>query len=148
MFWRGRLPREARDGAAAGALFRRNGWQGTWVSNVLPYWHFHTRGHEVLACVSGRARIGFGGDTASRSMSKPAMPASFPQASAISGSTALAISGWPAAIRRGNRATSFRPGDLDDATIAREIAALALPETDPISGKADGVVAIWQSVRP
>jgi uncharacterized protein YjlB len=62
VFWRGRLPREARDGAAAGVLFRRNGWQGTWVSNVLPFWHFHTRGHEVLACVSGKARIGFGGD--------------------------------------------------------------------------------------
>ena len=71
VLWRGRLPRQARDGAVAGALFRGavaralfrgNGWQGTWVSNVLPYWHFHTRGHEVLACVSGRARIGFGGD--------------------------------------------------------------------------------------
>ena len=62
VFWRQRLPDEARDGAAAGALFRRNGWQGTWVSNVFPYWHFHTRGHEVLACVSGKARIGFGGD--------------------------------------------------------------------------------------
>ena len=35
VLWRGRLPREARDGAAAGALFRSNGWQGTWVSNVL-----------------------------------------------------------------------------------------------------------------
>ena len=47
----------------------------------------------------------------------------------------------------GQQGNIVRPGDLDDATIAREIAALALPATDPLSGKADGVVAIWRAVR-
>ena len=56
------LPESARSGSAACALFRRNGWGGTWVYTVFPYWHFHTRGHEVLACVSGSAQIAFGGD--------------------------------------------------------------------------------------
>src|SRR5262245_16737657 len=62
LIWKDRLPADARSGNGACALYRRNGWGGTWVYTVFPYWHFHTRGHEVLACISGSARIGFGGD--------------------------------------------------------------------------------------
>ena len=147
MFWRGRLPREARDGAAAGALFRKNGWQGTWVSNVLPYWHFHTRGHEVLACVSGRARIGFGGDRGIEVDVETGDACVIPAGVGhirFDGSGDFRMAGGYPPGQQGN---IIRPGDLDDATIAREIAALALPETDPLSGKADGVVAIWRAVR-
>jgi uncharacterized protein YjlB len=41
-----------------------------------------------------------------------------------------------------------KPGDMDDATIARELATLAFPETDPITGKADGVVEAWGRISP
>ncbi len=63
VIWKDRLPQIARSGNAATALYRRNGWQGTWVYTVFPFWHFHTHGQEVLSCVSGSARIGFGGDS-------------------------------------------------------------------------------------
>ena len=148
VLWRGRLPHEAREGAAAGALFRSNGWQGTWVSNVLPYWHFHTRGHEVLACVSGRARIGFGGDQGIEADVNTGdvcvIPAGVGHIRVDSSSDFRMAGGYPP----GQAGNIIRPGDLDDARIAREIAALALPDTDPISGKTDGVVEVWRAVRP
>jgi uncharacterized protein YjlB len=146
-FWRGRLPSEARDGGVATQLFRKNGWRGTWVSNVLPYWHFHTRGHEVLGCVAGRARIGFGGDSGIKVDVETGDVCVIPAGVGhirLDGSADFRMAGgYPP----GQQGDIIRPGDLDDATIAREIAALALPETDPISGRADGVVAIWRAIK-
>ena len=109
-FWPGRLPADARNGPAANALFRKNGWQGTWVYTVFPFWHFHTRGR--------RRRLDSSPDF-------------------------LMAGGYPP-DQEGN---IIRIGDLDDGTIAGEIAALALPETDPISGQADGVVAAWRKAK-
>jgi uncharacterized protein YjlB len=146
VFWRERLPASARSGTAATALYRKNGWQGTWVYTVFPYWHFHTRGHEALACVSGRARIGFGGDHGIKVDVEVGdvcvIPAGVGHRRFDSSGDFQMAGGYPP----GQEGNIVRPGDLDDARIAREIAVLALPETDPISGRADGVVAAWATV--
>ena len=146
-FWRGRLPADARSGPAANALFRKNGWQGTWVYTVFPFWHFHTRGHEALACVAGRARIGFGGDHGIEVDVAVGdvcvIPAGVGHRRLDSSPDFLMAGGYPP-DQEGN---IIRIGDLDDGTIAGEIAALALPETDPISGQVDGVVAAWRKAK-
>lgn len=144
VLWRGRLPREARGGTAATALFRRNGWQGTWVYTVFPYWHFHSRGHEVLACVSGTARIGLGGD---RGIKVDVAPGDVCVIPAGVGHRRLDASGdfqMAGGYPPGQEGNIVRPGDLSDERIAGEIAAVALPQTDPVSGRADGIVAIWR----
>lgn len=144
VFWRGRLAKDARGGTAATALYRRNGWQGTWVYTVFPYWHFHTRGHEVLACVSGWARIGFGGDRGLKVDVELGdvcvIPAGVGHRKFDASSDFQMAGGYPP----GQEGNIVKPGDLDDERIAREIAAVKLPETDPVSGRADGVVAIWK----
>jgi len=146
-FWRSRLPADARSGPAANALFRKNGWQGTWVYTVFPFWHFHTRGHEALACVAGRARIGFGGDHGIEVDVAVGdvcvIPAGVGHRRLDSSPDFLMAGGYPP-DQEGN---IIRIGDLDDGTIAGEIAALALPETDPISGQVDGVVAAWRKAK-
>lgn len=144
VFWRNRLPKEARGGAAATALYRGNGWQGTWVYTVFPYWHFHTRGHEVLACVSGSARIGFGGDHGIKVDVQVGdvcmIPAGVGHRKFDASSNFLIAGGYPP----GQEGNIVRPGDLDEERIRGEVAAVKLPETDPISGHADGVVAVWR----
>jgi uncharacterized protein YjlB len=42
-------------------LLARNGWGGAWVDGVFDFHHFHSTSHEVLAVVSGRARLELGG---------------------------------------------------------------------------------------
>ncbi|MDW6020721.1 hypothetical protein SAZ10_02985 [Mesorhizobium sp. BAC0120] len=144
VFWRGRLPGSTRSGSAATALYRKNGWQGTWVYTVYPFWHFHTRGHEVLACVSGSARIGFGGDQGIKIDvvigDVCVIPAGVGHRKFDASSDFQMAGGYPP----GQQGNIVRPGEMQDDRIAREIAALALPETDPISGTPDGVVEIWR----
>lgn len=147
-FWKGRLPAEARDGEKACALFRANGWGGTWVYTVYPFWHFHTYGHEALACVSGAARIGFGGDRGIEVEVEPGdiciIPAGVGHKRLQASGDFLMAGGYPRG--RGQEGNIVRPGELDDQRIAREITGLALPETDPISGGAGGIVTIWREV--
>lgn len=146
-FWKGRLPVEARDGEKACALFRANGWGGTWVYTVYPFWHFHTHGHEALACVSGTARIGFGGDHGIEVEVAVGdvciIPAGVGHKRLRASEDFLMAGSYPP----GQEGNIVRPGDLDNEGIAGEIAGLDLPATDPISGEADGIVAIWREAE-
>jgi uncharacterized protein YjlB len=142
--WKGRLPGEARSGGGAAALFLRNGWQGTWVYTVFPYWHFHTRGHEALACVSGRARIGFGGDHGITTDVEQGDVCVIPGGvghKRVESSEDFQMAGcYPP----GQEGDIVKPGDIAVEAAAQLIARLALPETDPITGLTDGVVAAWR----
>lgn len=144
VFWKGRLPEDMRNGGAATALYRRNGWQGTWVYTVFPYWHFHTRGHEVLACVSGNARIGLGGDNGIEVDvaigDVCVIPAGVGHKRLQASADFQMAGGYPP----GQQGNIVRPGDLGEAEAAREIAEVALPDTDPITGGIDGLVKIWR----
>lgn len=144
VYWKGRLPASARGGAAATALFRRNGWQGTWVYTVFPYWHFHTRGHEALACVSGRARIGFGGDHGVKVDVEEGdvcvIPAGVGHRRLDASADFQMAGGYPP----GQEGNIVKPGDIDVEAAAKLIAKLELPETDPITGRPDGLVKAWK----
>ena len=136
------------NGAAAGALFRRNGWQGTWVYQrlaVLAFPHARARGAGLrLRPGADRLRRRQRHQGRCRDRRRLRHPG---RRRPHQARWRQPISGWPAAIRRGSRATS---SDRATSTTRRSPArsrALALPETDPISGGADGVVAIWREVE-
>jgi uncharacterized protein YjlB len=143
LFWKDRLPRTARGGTAACALYRKNGWAGTWVYTVYPFWHFHTRGHEVLACVCGSARIGFGGDGGLLADVEVGdvcvVPAGIGHRRFSASGDFQMAGGYPP----GQEGNIVRPGDVAVEAALREIEKLPLPEADPISGRADGVVSLW-----
>jgi len=132
-----------RNGDAACAMLKKNGWGGTWVYTVYPFWHFHTRGHEVLACVSGEARIGFGGKEGIvaevRLGDVCVIPVGVGHKRVEASEDFLVAGGYPP----GQEGNIVRPGEMDDADIAREVGSVPLPQTDPLSGATDGVVALW-----
>jgi uncharacterized protein YjlB len=137
------LPAEAREGGAACAMLKANGWGGNWLWGVYRFWHFHTRGHEVLACVAGRARLGLGGDDGIEVEvgrgDVCVLPAGVGHRCLESGEGFTMAGGYPP----GQEGNIVRPGDMPIEAARAESAALPLPETDPLSGKADGLVALW-----
>jgi uncharacterized protein YjlB len=46
----------------------------------------------------------------------------------------------------GQEGDIVKPGDIAVEAAAQFIARLALPQTDPITGRADGIVAAWRTV--
>lgn len=147
LLWGGRAPISQDGGRDICRVYERSGWRGSWVDSVLPYWHFHTRGHEVLTCVSGRARIGFGGDTGFIASVKAgdvlAIPAGVGH-KRLEASHDFRVAG---AYPEGQEGNIVRPGDMDQEEIERHISLVPLPQTDPISGRDDGVVEMWKGDR-
>lgn len=142
---KGGLPVAARSGEAACALYAANGWGGTWVYTVYPFWHFHTNGHEVLSCVAGTATIGFGGEdgiVADISVGDVAIVPAGVGHKKLAASPGFQMAGGYPPKQSGN---IVRAGEMTDDEIAKALARLALPDTDPISGKDDGVVSVWRA---
>jgi len=136
LLWKDRLPADARHGEAACRLFEDNGWTGTWVYTVYPFWHFHTKGHEVLACVSGNAVLGFGGDsgiTATIEVGDVCIVPAGVGHKRVKASADFRVAGGYPPNQQGDINS---PGDLSDEEIATAIAGVALPATDPITGEA------------
>jgi uncharacterized protein YjlB len=135
LLWKDRLPRDARSGEAACQLFEHNGWTGSWIYTVYPFWHFHTRGHEVLACVAGEAVLGFGGDTgitASMQVGDVCVVPAGVGHKRVSASIDFRVAG---AYPPGQEGDINSAGDLPDEVVEAALAKVALPQTDPITGE-------------
>lgn len=126
------------------ARFEANGWQGTWVYTVFDYWHYHVEGHEVLACVAGRASVGFGGDGGAEVAMQPGDVVIIPAGvghKRLSGDSGFQVVG---AYPPGQNGAITKAGGLAIDEAERRIAALPLPERDPVTGEAPGSIAAWR----
>ncbi|MBO0902974.1 cupin domain-containing protein [Jiella sonneratiae] len=123
--------------------FESNGWQGTWLYTVFDYWHYHVEGHEVLACVSGKATVGFGGEGGAEVAMRPGdvviIPAGVAHKRLSGGSDFQVVGAYPP----GQNGAITRAGAMAVGEAARRIGGLALPKTDPVSGEAPGAIAAW-----
>ncbi|MEF2550545.1 cupin domain-containing protein [Aurantimonas sp. A2-1-M11] len=138
------VPAEDASSAAMARRFTDNGWQGTWTYTVFDYWHFHAQGHEVLGCVGGEAVIGFGGDGGVQARMRPGDVVMIPAGVGhrrLSASPDFAVVG---AYPPGQNGAILRPGDGDMGAVRAQIAALGLPERDPVSGERPGCLAAWK----
>ena len=144
ILYRHALPPDLRTAGGCQALFARNSWAGNWVNGIFDYWHFHVTGHEVLGCVQGSARVGFGGDagiavdfTAGDVVVIPAGIGHKRLSDKRDSFTV--VGGYPP----GQSGEIARPGELSLDAAAREIAALRLPHADPVLGQGGPLVKFW-----
>ena len=135
------------DPAACEQVFRSHGWGGTWRNGIFPFHHFHSNAHEALGIVRGSARVTLGGPDGEtldvRAGDVLVLPAGTGHKREDGASGLLVIGAYPP----GQEDYDLRHGDPDElAEARRNIAAVALPDADPVLGADDGLrsVSAWR----
>ena len=116
----------ATDPANCEALFGANGWGGHWRSQILTVHHFHSTAHEALGIVAGRASVMLGGPDGEVLV----LPAGTGHCRLESSDDLLVVGAYPP-----GQPWDMRYGDAGEHDeVLANIAAVALPETDPVLG--------------
>jgi uncharacterized protein YjlB len=134
----------AADPGTCEALFGANGWGGHWRSQILYEHHFHSTAHEALGIVAGRASVMIGGPGGERFEVRAGdvlvLPAGTGHCRLESSDDLLVVGAYPPGqtwdMRYGD------PGEHDE--VLANIAAVALPEADPVLGPGGPLVELWR----
>ena len=123
---------------------RRNGWGGAWLYGVFPYHHYHSNAHEALICVGGTAELrigGEGGETVQiRRGDALVLPAGTGHKCLSSSPDFLVCGCYPPGQENPDLKREDDPRDGVEARIA----ALPLPETDPLFGPSGPLLDAWR----
>jgi uncharacterized protein YjlB len=124
--------------------FREHGWTGAWRNGIYPYHHYHSTAHEVLGIARGAARVRFGGE-GGRELEVGAgdvvvIPAGVAHQLIEERDDLLVVGAYAG----GRRWDILRPrAETLEASVSR-IAAVPLPERDPVAGEDGPLMRLWQ----
>jgi uncharacterized protein YjlB len=140
LVYRGALP---PDPATIERAFAANGWSNSWRDGIFPYHHFHSIAHEVLGVAAGEVRVAFGGpsgrEVAVRAGDVVVIPAGVAHRNMGASGDLLVVGAYP-----GGGDYDIRRGDPAEYQAARRaIAAVPLPESDPVAGRDRGLRRLW-----
>lgn len=124
-------------------LFNGNGWLNSWVNGVFSYHHYHSNAHEVLGVMSGSASLQLGGDSGSTVQVSAGDVLVLPAGTAhkrLTGTPDFRVAG---AYPGGADYNTRRATAADFAAALTEIAAVALPDSDPVYGIAGPLLKVW-----
>ena len=130
---------------AAKALFRANGWGGVWEYTVFDYHHFHPDAHEALLVVAGRATLLLGGPEGTEVEAGAGdlivLPAGYGHRLLRGADGFRVVGGYPP----GQESPEIlRAGDMDMDEARRAVAAVPLPESDPVAGPDGPLMRVWR----
>lgn len=132
------------DADAMIAHFRHNGWKNAWKNGVYDFHHYHSITHEVIGIYQGQAELIFGGENGQIVSVEEGdvivIPAGVGHKRLTQSEDFAVVGAYPNGceydIMKG------LPGERPRAD--HNIANVELPETDPVFGKACGLLSIWQ----
>ena len=132
----------------AGAFERRfaaHDWRGAWRDGIFDYHHFHSTSHEVLGIAAGEAVVRFGGEGGASvtvaAGDAVAIPAGVGHRLERGSPGLLVVGAYPE-----GRSWDVRRGDpAERATVLANLAAVPLPATDPLEGKAGPLLETWSA---
>ncbi len=142
--YRGALAESADRAAACEQMFARHGWGDGWRNGIYADHHYHSTAHEVLGIARGNARVrlgGAGGPVVELNAGDVVViPAGIAHKRESASGDLLVIGAYP----RGQHPDMCRaePGVRDRALA--NITAVALPEADPVTGRADPLLLCWR----
>lgn len=134
---------EAGDAAACEALFAGNGWVGAWRNGIYAHHHYHSTAHEALGVVSGSARVRLGGEGGRivelRAGDVVVIPAGVAHKREGASPDLLVVGAYP----RGQSPDMCTPGARRREQALADIAAVPLPDCDPVGGDAGPIRDRW-----
>jgi uncharacterized protein YjlB len=136
------LPASDDLAAAAEVLLTANGWPTEWRDVVLPYHHYHSTAHEVLAVVAGEGQVTLGGDGGPNYIVRAGdvlvLPAGFGHCGGPHSKDFLLVGGYP-------------PGqhwdlctDAPDDAARQRMETLPFPASDPVFGGSGPLARLWR----
>ncbi len=125
-------------------LFTANLWPASWRNGVYPFHHFHARVHEALGVARGRASVLFGGPAGDvvrlDAGDVVVIPAGVGHCAVDASADLLIVGAYPAGSARPDLQRG-RP--RDESGIRGLIAAVLLPEADPVAGRDGPLMRLW-----
>lgn len=122
--------------------FHAHNWGKSWVNGVFSYHHFHSNSHEVLGCFAGSATVQFGGEDGPRIDMKAGdavlIPAGVGHKNLRSTPDFGVVGAYPPGTTHD---LCVGQGDPDKARAS--IAAVPIPDTDPVLGTSGGILTHW-----
>ncbi len=138
---RGALP---ADPAALERAFHGQGWGGAWRNGIYDYHHFHSIAHEVLGIAAGTVRVLLGGPSGREATVRAGdvlvIPAGVAHRNMGQSADLLVVGAYPG----GAECDLLRGEPAGLAAAQRSVAAVPLPERDPVPGS-DALPRLWRS---
>jgi uncharacterized protein YjlB len=132
------------DPAAIERLFAANRWPPAWRAGVHPFHHFHSNAHEALGVARGEATVLFGGPNGQALTVKAGdvvvVPAGVGHCNQRETADLLIVGAYP---DNADRPDMHRGRAAEHAVVAANVAAVALPLADPVSGEAGALRRVW-----
>lgn len=129
-------------------VFARNGWTRSWRNGIFSYCHYHSTAHEVLGIARGSASVRFGGEHGRvldlRTGDVVAIPAGVAHQLVEEGGGLVVVGAY--AGGRDWDIVRERESAVEAARI--RIAAVPLPDADPVAGPGGAVATLWASAEP
>lgn len=135
---------------AAGIIedrFHEQRWEGVWRNGIFSYHHYHSTAHEVLCIATGTVRVQLGGDNGPIFDLEPGdvvvIPAGVAHKNLESSDDLVVVGAYPP-----HQMWDLNTGGDEERPRADEnIAAVPLPETDPVLGPDGPLIALWSVGR-
>ncbi|MEQ8965630.1 MAG: cupin domain-containing protein [Azospirillaceae bacterium] len=145
LVYRGVLEGDRATAEGCRALFARNGWsEGGWVNGVFAYHHYHAGTHEVLGVIGGEARLRLGGEGGIEATVAAGdvvvIPAGVGHKNLGSSGDFRVVGGYPA----GASVDMHRDDPADHDRAAATVAAVPLPDIDPVAGPDGPMLRLWR----
>jgi uncharacterized protein YjlB len=124
--------------------FAANNWTNSWRNGVYPFHHYHSTSHEVLGIYGGSALLHLGGENGEKINVSAgdiiAIPAGVGHKNLGSSDDFGVVGAYP----DGRNYDLLRGQPSERPQADKNIAALSIPDFDPLQGKADGLREIWK----
>lgn len=142
--YRGALAESGDPAAACERMFARHGWPDAWRNGIYGHHHYHSTAHEVLGIARGNALVRLGGE-GGQSVELNAgdvvvIPAGIAHKREAASGDLLVIGAYP----RGQHPDMCRADSGQHDRALASIAAVGLPDADPVTGRADPLLECWR----